>query len=202
MSNKERKGTRDLLNSSNFKIWKKEIYILLKRKDLEKYIMKDILNKIIESKLNEEPKKKLKLVVGTTDMYYSENTKKETIILDTEAKNCLMNSISVDLIADINFISSSVYEIYKLIVSLNQSNRTDRVAEIKEELKRNKYDPDGETTLAIFISRMNLRFLELSNLKESLDFREKFDYLYNAIPEELAVKYNISRYHHTFNKGC
>eukprot|EP00833_Pecoramyces_ruminatium_P008216 jgi/Orpsp1_1/1182248/evm.model.c7180000080483.1 len=191
MSNKEGNGTRDLLNNSNFKVWKKEIYILLKRKGLEQYIQKDVLTKVDGSKLSGEAKKKLKLIDETTNLYYSESVTDEIIKADAETKDYLMNSISIDLVDDIDFISLSAYEIFKLITSLNQSNKNDRIEEIKEELDKMRYDPEGETTLTIFISRMNLKFKELTSLNENLEFQEKFDYLYNAIPEELAIKSNI-----------
>eukprot|EP00833_Pecoramyces_ruminatium_P000835 jgi/Orpsp1_1/1174867/evm.model.c7180000051738.1 len=191
MSNKKGNGTRDLLNNSNFKVWKKEIYILLKRKGLEQYIQKDVLTKVDGSKLSGEAKKKLKLIDETTNLYYSESVTDEIIKADAETKDYLMNSISIDLVDDIDFISLSAYEIFKLITSLNQSNKNDRIEEIKEELDKMRYDPEGETTLTIFISRMNLKFKELTSLNENLEFQEKFDYLYNAIPEELAIKSNI-----------
>eukprot|EP00833_Pecoramyces_ruminatium_P007196 jgi/Orpsp1_1/1181228/evm.model.c7180000076365.1 len=172
MSNKEGNGTRDLLNNSNFKVWKKEIYILLKRKGLEQYIQKDVLTKVDGSKLSGEAKKKLKLIDETTNLYYSESVTDEIIKADAETKDYLMKH--------------RLFNEY-----LNQSNKNDRIEEIKEELDKMRYDPEGETTLTIFISRMNLKFKELTSLNENLEFQEKFDYLYNAIPEELAIKSNI-----------
>jgi len=50
---------------------------------------------------------------------------------------------------------------------------------------------ENSISLSIFISKMNLKFKELENLKASLEFKEKFDYLYNAILEELAIKTNL-----------
>jgi len=194
MSNKEGNGTRDLLNNSNFKVWKKEIYILLKRKGLEQHILKDILTKVDASKLSDEAKKKLKPIDETTNLYYSESVTDKIIKADAEAKDYLMNSISIDLVDDIDFISLSAYEIFKLITSLNQSNKNDRIEKLKEELDKMRYDPEGETTLTIFISKMNLKFKELANLNENLDFQEKYDYLYNAIPEELVLRSNIISY--------
>jgi len=38
---------------------------------------------------------------------------------------------------------------------------------------------------------MNLKFKELENLKEKLEYQDKFNYLYSAIPEDLAIKSNI-----------
>jgi len=45
--------------------------------------------------------------------------------------------------------------------------------------------------LSKFISDMNLKFNELENIKEKLEYQDKFNYLYNAIPEDLALKSNI-----------
>jgi len=38
---------------------------------------------------------------------------------------------------------------------------------------------------------MNLKFKELENLKEKLEYQNKFNYLYSAIQEDLAIKSNI-----------
>ena len=76
-----------------------------------------------------------------------------------------MNSISNYLASKIDFISSTAYEIFKLIATLNQRSRSERIEEIKEELIKLKYDPDNDGALSIFISDMNLKFKELENLK-------------------------------------
>jgi len=102
-----------------------------------------------------------------------------------------MNSISNYLASKIDFISSTAYEIFKLIATLNQRSRSERIEEIKEELIKLKYDPDNDGALSIFISDMNLKFKELENLKEKLEYQDKFNYLYSAIPEDLAIKSNI-----------
>jgi len=102
-----------------------------------------------------------------------------------------MNSISNDLSIKIDFMSSTVYEIFKLIATLNQRSRSERIEEIKEELIKLKYDPDNDGALSIFISDMNLKFKTLENLKKKLEYQDKFNYLYSIIPDDLAIKSNI-----------
>jgi len=66
--------------------------------------------------------------------------------------------------------------------------------ELKKSLDSSRYDNDGDTPLSIFISNMNMKFSELENLKFSIDDKKKFDYLYNALPEELVIKSNLINY--------
>ena len=66
--------------------------------------------------------------------------------------------------------------------------------ELKKSLDSSRYDIDGDTPLSIFISNMNMKFSELENLKFSIDDKKKFDYLYNALPEELVIKSNLINY--------
>ena len=43
---------------------------------------------------------------------------------------------------NIDFISSTAYEVYKMISSINISNSKDRIQEIKDSLENTKYNPD------------------------------------------------------------
>jgi len=57
--NNERNSTKDILDNSNFKLWKQEFYLLLKGKKLEEYILKEKIKKIPENKQSKEQKKRL-----------------------------------------------------------------------------------------------------------------------------------------------
>jgi len=46
-------------------------------------------------------------------------------------------------------------------------------------------------SLSVFISTMNMLYNELEDLKVKLSQRDKFDYLYNSLPEELVIKLNL-----------
>ena len=126
------------------------------------------------------------LVDGTSNTYYKSGTKKELIKKDTKAKKLLMNSISNDIAADIDFITSTAYEIYNLIKGLNESDDNDRIEELKNSLDRTRYNESG--SLSMFISNMNMKFTELERLNVTLKDTDKIDYLYNAVSEELATK--------------
>jgi len=191
MSDKEINKTKDELTKDNFKVWKQELHLILKRLGLEKYIYQEVLTKIDGSTLGEEEKDNLILVDDTVNTYFKKGTKKDDITKDTKTKEILLNSIGNDLVENIDFISSTAYEVYNIIKDINLSDDKDRIEEIKDSLSNMKYDTENSTSLSIFISNMNLKFKELENLKAGLEFKEKFDYLYNAIPEELAIKTNL-----------
>ena len=46
-------------------------------------------------------------------------------------------------------------------------------------------------SLSVFISTMNMLYNELEDLKVKLSQRDKFDYLYNSLPEDLVIKSNL-----------
>jgi len=186
--------TKDLLNESNFKIWKQQIYLLLKRKNLIEYIYSEKLTKVLEKDVSDDDKNDLQLVDGKTNVYYAKGTKRSTIENDVKAKGYLNNNIENDIAINIDFISSTTYEIYNLIKGMNECSDEDRISELKKSLDSSRYDIDGDTPLSIFISNMNMKFSELENLKFSIDDKKKFDYLYNALPEELVIKSNLINY--------
>jgi len=183
--------TKDQLDSTNYRLWKQQIHLLLTRLKLSKYIKTEVLKKVDGSSLDAEAKKNAIPVDEMVNTYYTTGTKESDIVNDAKTKEVLMNSISNDLAVNIDFISSTAYEVFDTIKSINVSEDKDRVEELKKSLSETKYDPEGETPLSIFISRMNIKFKELENLNAGLEFQDKFDYLYNAIPEELAIKSNL-----------
>lgn len=192
----EEQGTKDLLDESNFKIWKQEIYLLLKSKGLTDFIYTNKIKKVKSSELSEEdskPEKKKNLIPvdGLTETYFEAGTDRKDLEKDAKAKRYLMNSINNDLAMNIDFISSTAYEVYELIKGLNEIDDNDKIENLKDSLNKTKYIPSQNTSLSIFISNMNIKFNELESLNAAAKDTEKFDYLYNAIPEELAIKSNL-----------
>jgi len=183
--------TKDQLNSSNFKLWKQQLYLLLRRFNLTDYLNSVKIEKVDGSTLKEEEKQNLILVDDTINTYYKKGTKSEVLKNDAKVKEIILNSINEELASSIDFISGTAYEIYRMIVNLNLSDEKDRIEEIKDSLNHSKYDPESDPSLSIFISNMNLKFKELENLGEKLEFKEKFIYLFNAMPEELTIKTNL-----------
>jgi len=55
-------------------------------------------------------------------------------------------------------------------------------------------------SLSIFIANMESRFKELSVLKTPLSEQEKIDYLYNSLPDDLALRSNAINFQGTFEK--
>ncbi|OUM61512.1 hypothetical protein PIROE2DRAFT_12465, partial [Piromyces sp. E2] len=74
-------STKDILDGDNFKVWKQQLYLLLKRLELLGYIKNKKLEKVDGSNLSEDEKKDLILVDETIDTYY-----KKMIQEDTKAK--------------------------------------------------------------------------------------------------------------------
>jgi len=144
--------TKDQLDETNFRIWKQELYLLLKRMKLSKYIVEGTIKKVDGSTLNNTTKKNLTKIDDTLNMYYASETTEEDIINDAQTKEILLNSISNDLAVNIYFISSIAYEEYDMIESINVSKDKDRIEEIKDSLSKTKYDENSDISLSIFIS--------------------------------------------------
>jgi len=191
MSIKEDCGTIEMLDKTNYKTWKQDLYVLLKGNKLEQYILREVIKKISGEKLKNEQREKLTLVDGTTNTYYNENVTEDMIVEDAKTKRFIMNNIPKDLKMRMDCISLTSYEMFKLIESLNLKTRSERIEQLKEELLKMKYNPEIDDGISIFISEMNLKFKELEKLNVSLDYQDKFKYLYSSIPEDLAIKSNI-----------
>jgi len=192
MTDKEENRTKDILDSTNYKTWRQELYLVLKEKDLNEYIQIEKLKKIKENELDEKvDKSKLYKVDGTEDIYFTSDVTKTMIKYDTRAKRIIINSIDSELVKKLDFISSTAYEIYNLITGIYEVSGNEKIRKIKKELENMKFDPEKDLSLSIFISNMNIKFNELEVLKEKLSEQDKFDYLYNSIPEELATKANL-----------
>jgi len=43
MSNKEENGTKDILDSSSYRLWKQQLYLLLKEKKLEQHVLRELI---------------------------------------------------------------------------------------------------------------------------------------------------------------
>ena len=67
MSDKEINKTKEELTKDNFKVWKQELHLILKRFGLEKYIYQEVLE---GSTLGEEEKGNLILVDDTVYTYF------------------------------------------------------------------------------------------------------------------------------------
>ncbi len=183
--------TKDQLDKSNYKLWRQQIRLLLTRLKLNKYINYQILKKVDGSSITEEQKKSSIPVDDTINIYYSPGTKEEDIVNDAKTKEVLMNSINNDLAMNLDFISSTAYDVFNAIKGINISDDKERIQEIKDSLSKARYQTEEDVPISIFISNMNIKFKELENLKAGLDFQEKFDYLYNSIPEDLVIKSNL-----------
>jgi len=68
MSNKEGNGTRDILDSSNYKLWKQELYLLLKENKLEQHILREVIKIVPAKDLTDEQKTTLTLVDESNDL--------------------------------------------------------------------------------------------------------------------------------------
>jgi len=53
MTNKEN-ATLEILDNSNFKSWKQDLFLLLQERDLGNYILKESIKKISEDEIPEE----------------------------------------------------------------------------------------------------------------------------------------------------
>jgi len=109
---------------------------------------------------------------------------------DARAKKIIFNSIKRELASDLDFVSSSAFEIYNIIKGINISDESNRIEEIKSSLSKTKFIPN-EMPLSVFISNMSMKFNELGDLNNELNQKEKFDYLYNSLPEDLVIKSNL-----------
>jgi len=63
-------STRSQLNNDNFKLWKKQLFLLLQSKELLKYITTKQIEKVDGSELSEDEKKKLIPVADTANTFY------------------------------------------------------------------------------------------------------------------------------------
>jgi len=100
--------TKDQLDGSNYRLWRQELFLLLTRLKLNKYINQEIIKKVDGSKLSADERKDLILVGDSVNTYYAKGTKEEDIVNDATTKEVLMYSIESKLATNIDFMSSTV----------------------------------------------------------------------------------------------
>jgi len=197
------KSTKTILGEGNFnfKVWENELYLLLCEYDLENYIEEEILKKIDITSINKNDLNKHKKVRGDKRKVYSLNTKDKDIKNDIKVKNILMNSVCLELKTSIDFKSNTAYEIYNIIQKTYKHSKEDRKNILENKLS-NLYFNEEENCMSLYIASLNNIFTELSNLGVNKTDREKFDYLFNSIPQNLAVLSNLIQHCDDWDKCC
>jgi len=59
---------------------------------------------------------------------------------------------------------------------------------------------DKSTDIGIFIANMEITFDKLKELEENVNDERKFNYLYNAIPSDIAHLTNLLGFHNDRNE--
>ena len=163
------------------------------------YILNEKLIKKDGSTISEDERAKSIAILDQTDTYYAVGTKKEVILADAKVRNILIKSVSINLIEDIDFESLTSYEIYQSIIETCVRTEEEWRNEIKDYLNYTKFDPEGEKHISLFISNFKQKFKELEKLKAKPSEDDKFNYLYRAMPIELAKDGNMLQFQKDLN---
>ena len=203
MSDQKQLRTDSILGdpNSNFKIWNEELYLLLNQYDLNKYIKEEIIQKIPVSSIKKENINKYTRVEGDKSKVYSLNVDDKKIKNDNLAKTLIMRSICKDYKLKFNFVSSTAFEIYRIISETYVHAQNERIQVLTKELEDIVYN-EKDGSMSMFISSLNNIFNELENLKVIKTNREKFDTLFNAIPKEVIRMSNMFAYTDDWKKCC
>jgi len=197
------KRTKTILGepNSNFKIWDDELYNLLSELDLEHHIEGEVLKRIDKSTISQSNLSKYKPAKGDKTKVYAINTPDEDIKNDIKVKNIILNSISNEHKLSLNCKGDTAYEIYKTLCETYTHTINERKEILEEELN-DLFFEESEKGMSLFIASMNNKFAELRNLGIEKTDREKFDYLFNALPEKLILLSNLLNYSDNWKKCC
>ncbi|ORX78805.1 hypothetical protein BCR32DRAFT_281937 [Anaeromyces robustus] len=194
-------GTKNLLGKNNFKTWDDELYLLLERYNLNKYIEKDIMKKIRKDTIKDSNLNKYIEVRNNKNLVYAQSVTKEMVAEDNLTKSLMANSISEDIKEKLSFKYNTAYEIYKILSTPNKYSNNERKQVILKELDDLKFNENNET-MSMFIAHMDNLFTELENLGETKTDREKYDYLFNSIKTNLIYISNMNSYCDNWKKCC
>ncbi|ORX82628.1 hypothetical protein BCR32DRAFT_278696 [Anaeromyces robustus] len=194
-------GTKNLLGKNNFKTWDDELYLLLERYNLNKYIEKDIMKKIRKDTIKDSNLNKYIEVRNNKNLVYAQSVTKEMVAEDNLTKSLMANSISEDIKEKLSFKYNTAYEIYKILSTPNKYSNNERKQVILKELDDLKFNENNET-MSMFIAHMDNLFTELENLGETKTDREKYDYLFNSIKINLIYISNMNSYCDNWKKCC
>ncbi|ORX39535.1 hypothetical protein BCR32DRAFT_288522 [Anaeromyces robustus] len=194
-------GTKNLLGKNNFKTWDDELYLLLERYNLNKYIEKDIMKKIRKDTIKDSNLNKYIEVRNNKNLVYAQSVTKEMVAEDNLTKSLMANSISEDIKEKLSFKYNTAYEIYKILSTPNKYSNNERKQVILKELDDLKFNENNET-MSMFTAHMDNLFTELENLGETKTDREKYDYLFNSIKINLIYISNMNSYCDNWKKCC
>ncbi|ORX64676.1 hypothetical protein BCR32DRAFT_286940 [Anaeromyces robustus] len=178
---------------TDFKTWSEELTLLLIEHKVYSYIEEERLKKIPSNNIKKENLSKYIKVRGDKSKVYHSSVTEEMILKDNTAKTLINNSINYENKKKLNFITSTAHEIYKTLKDTYAYADSERKEILLKELDDLIFD-SKKSSISMFISSMNNIFSELENLGITKSDKEKFDYLFNAIPKQLIYMSNLLRH--------
>ena len=191
-------STKTILNDENYLIWRTELFLLLAKHKLYKYINTDEVKIILKSSIKGDSKD-YKTFEFDRDYVYDKNVTEDMIDKDNDTKIIINNSISDEIKKNLDFIYSNSYKIFKTIEETNSFSKQQRIEYLENELNKLYFD-ENKTSISMHVSYMNKIFNELSSLGKCISNRDKINYLYNSIPTHLSIRTRILVYENNWNE--
>jgi len=182
-------ATKTIFNRGNFRLWSKEMKLLLNYHGLKKYITKETFKFVRSYEIPKGEETKYKKVEDPSVYYIKMEITDEQIESDNETKFYFNNSISEEIKQSLNFDTRTAYQICKIIEGMNIKGKEERIIEIKDQLENITYDPEND--ISLFIYELNMLFDELEDLDHRLTKEKKFNYLYTAILTQISMEISL-----------
>ncbi|KAG4103793.1 hypothetical protein H8356DRAFT_1374307 [Neocallimastix lanati (nom. inval.)] len=126
-------STKTILNNENYLIWRTELFLLLVKHKLYKYISTNTV-KIILKSLVKEDLNNYKSFQFDDAYVYNKDVKQEMIKKDNDTKTIINNSISDEIKKNIDFIYN------KAIEQTNSFSSQQRIEYLQNELNKFFFD--------------------------------------------------------------
>jgi len=186
------------LTVETYPLWASDMDLILTANELDQYIYEDNMKKIANNAENFESLKGMK--IRGTDTYYHKSVTTKMIVGDSKAKRYISMNLENEIKLSIDFKNSSAYDIWKLLKKTFTKGNEEMKLQLNEKLENMTYDKS--TDIGIFIANMEITFDKLKKLGENVNDERKFNYLYNAIPSDIAQLTNLLGFQNDWNGCC
>jgi len=182
-----------------YPVWAQDMDLLLSSNGLDTYIYDENF-KIISCQNNDKNISKYTKIKGTKSHYYNESATDDMIKKDNRTKQYISRNLDDNTKRKINFKTSTAYTIWKLLKDTYTKSDEEKKLSLRATLDTMMFKKEDD--IEMYLSNLNNIFNELKELNDDISEEEKFNYLYNSLPPELAQATEIITFQDKWEECC
>jgi len=188
----------------SFREWFSNLYLILRRHNLQDFILEEQVKKIPVSKIDKNELNHYLKLPTLEHVVYDKSVDKGLLDRDNAAKNYIFNSMGRDFRKTTDAINSTAFEMFSVIKKSLRVSDEEMIKSLENELDNLTFN-EKENSMSMFISNLNRIYDELESLKKPKTDEEKFKLLYVILDNynrEIIYYSKMLDYKDDWNKTC